>query len=138
MITAGEPGKVTPYTLCVGVCNCISYHRDGRFKPRCGSLQRMGRRLFVFAPFTAQLLLPLFLSGFSSGVGPVKLVHKKYSESVLNGICGRSLGTGKWVPLGMMGSSESFVMGYSASKSSWLSTLRTLVCSISFSLPVSS
>jgi len=37
---------------------------EGRFKPRCGSLHKMGEPLFVFCPLTAQLLLPLSGLGF--------------------------------------------------------------------------
>src|SRR5215831_10772954 len=86
MMMFGEPGKLTPYTLKSGVLNCISYQREGRLSPRCGSLHMIGLPLFVFVPATAQLLLPLSLSGFTeTGVVISSCLKVKYNESALAG-----------------------------------------------------
>src|SRR5688572_3262333 len=112
MITLGVPGKLAPYTFISGVVICISYQMLGRESSRWGSLQRMGAPLFVFAPLTAQLLLPLLrlTRPISSDMMMVESLSK-YSESAFSGLTGRIPGDAKKLPGGIMGCKESGTCG---------------------------
>src|SRR5207248_286554 len=126
MIIPGAPGKLTPYALYVGVDNCISYHNEGRFNPRCGSLHKMGAPAFVLALLTAQLLLPFSLLGFCSCIINSSLLLK-YNESAVAGVITVIFGFSNTVPLGIMGSNESRTGGNNFAKSSALKKLLALV-----------
>ena len=58
-IIPSAPGSVAPFTVWVGVLNCIEYHKEGRFKLKWGSFARIGFPFLVFFPLTAQLLEPV-------------------------------------------------------------------------------
>ena len=111
IIINGLPGKETPYTLLVGVCNCISYHIDGNDNSRCGSLQSIGAPLCVLLPATTQLLLPLLISGFEISCAAIISFVPKYNESADAGCTGTIAGIGNTVPFGTIGSNESGTCG---------------------------
>src|SRR4030095_15602041 len=60
--TAGDPGSVTPVTSCFPApsdqASVARYQVLGTPMPRCMSSARSGAPLAVWAPATAQLLLP--------------------------------------------------------------------------------
>src|SRR5215217_7976736 len=96
----------------VGVLNWISYQIDGSDKVKCGSLHKMGAPLFVLLPFTAQLLLPLFLSGLLTSLTVNVVSLPKYNESAVGGFTGIIPGRSKTVSLGIIGADESETSGY--------------------------
>src|ERR1700722_15903975 len=95
----------------VGQDTCISYQSDGRLSPRCGSLQRMGEPLFVFIPLTAQLLLPLSLSGLVTALILRVSFFCRYRESLPAGAFTRIPGIRVIVSAGIIGSRESCDIG---------------------------
>ena len=109
------------------------------FKPRCGSLHKIGEPLFVLIPLTAQLLLPLFMSGLMLIIGSIESPAVKYNESAPAGGITDEDGGEKTVPLGKIGSTLSWNTGYNFSISVEEKTFFALVISKSLSpLPASS
>src|SRR5215467_8471916 len=97
----------------------------------------MGAPDFVFFPLTAQLLLPLSLSGRACTL-PNESLRSRYSESIEAGGFTAIAGGGKMVPFGTMGSRESCKYGYIFSKSFIPNAVFAFVYSKSSSFPANS